>query len=87
MENDDTHAIFSDGDRQGSSNSSSLSSLLSQSGPSSPDILKEDDVNISGTGRIDGRRLPFKIKDYYNQNILFSSNSNLTSSLTQYIWA
>lgn len=30
--------------------------------PSSPEILKDDDVNISGTGRIDGRRLPIRIK-------------------------
>lgn len=54
-----THAIFSDGDRQGSSNSSSLSSLFSPSSkPSSPEMLKDEDVNISGTGRIDGLRLP-----------------------------
>lgn len=54
-----THAIFSDGERQGSSNSSSLSSLFSPSpSSSSPEMLNEDDVNMSGTGRIDGLRLP-----------------------------
>lgn len=53
-----TYAIFSDGERHGTSSSSS-SSLSSHSSPSSwPDILNEDDVNISGTGRIDGLRLP-----------------------------
>lgn len=53
-----TYAIFSDGDRQGTSSSSS-SSLSSPSSPSSlPDALKEDDVNMSGTGKMDGRRLP-----------------------------
>lgn len=55
-----THAIFSDGDRHGSSSSSSLSSLFSPSSkPSSPEMLNDEDVNISGTGRIDGLRLPF----------------------------
>lgn len=54
-----THAIFSDGDRHGSSSSSSLSSL-GVSKPSSPEILKDEDVNISGTGRIEGRLLPIQ---------------------------
>lgn len=54
----DTHAIFSEGDLQGSSSSSSLSSLPSPSAPSSPEMLNEDDVNMSGTGRIDGLLLP-----------------------------
>lgn len=53
-----THAIFSDGERHGSSSSSSLSSLTSSSMPSSPETLNEDEVNMSGTGRIDGLRLP-----------------------------
>lgn len=54
-----TYAIFSEGEHHGSSNnSSSLSSLFSPSKPSSPDILNDDDVNISGTGNIDGLRLP-----------------------------
>lgn len=53
-----THAIFSDGDLQGSSSSSSLSSLPSPSNPSSPEILNDDEVNISGTGKIEGLRLP-----------------------------
>lgn len=56
-----THAIFSDGERHGSSSSSSLSSLFSPSMASSMPssvILNEEDVNISGTGRIDGLRLP-----------------------------
>lgn len=53
-----TYAIFSDGERHGTSSSSS-SSLSSHSSPSSlPDMLNEDDVNISGTGNIDGRLLP-----------------------------
>lgn len=53
-----TYAIFSDGERHGTSSSSS-SSLSSHSSPSSlPDILNDDDVNISGTGKIDGRLLP-----------------------------
>lgn len=56
-----THAIFSDGDLHGSSSSSSLSSLPSPSNPSSPEILNDDDVNISGTGRIEGLRLPIFI--------------------------
>lgn len=56
-----TYAIFSDGARHGTSSSSS-SSLSSPSSPSSfPDILNEDDVNMSGTGKIDGRRLPVKM--------------------------
>lgn len=55
-----TYAIFSDGERHGTSSSSS-SSLSSHSSPSSlPDILNDDDVNISGTGNIDGRLLPVK---------------------------
>lgn len=60
-----THAIFSDGDRQGtsSSSSSSLSSPSSQS--SLPDALNDDDVNISGTGKIDGRRLPEMVELYF----------------------
>lgn len=58
IKNFNTYAIFSDGERHGSSNSSSLSSLFSPSNISSPDTLNEDDVNISGTGKIDGRRLP-----------------------------
>lgn len=53
-----TYAIFSDGDLQGSSNSSSLSSLFSPSTPSSPVTLNDEEVNISGTGKIDGLRLP-----------------------------
>lgn len=53
-----THAIFSEGERHGSSSSSSLSSLTSPSTPSSPEKLNEDEVNMSGTGRIDGRLLP-----------------------------
>jgi hypothetical protein len=54
-----TYAIFSDGDRHGTSSSSSSSlSSPSPSSPSSPDTLNVDDVNMSGTGRIDGRRLP-----------------------------
>lgn len=53
-----TYAIFSDGDRHGTSSSSS-SSLSSPSSPSSlPEMLNEDDVNMSGTGKIDGRLLP-----------------------------
>lgn len=53
-----TYAIFSDGDLHGTSSSNS-SSLSSPSSPSSlPDILNDDDVNISGTGKIDGRLLP-----------------------------
>lgn len=56
-----TYAIFSDGDRHGTSSSNS-SSLSSPSSPSSlPLILNDDDVNISGTGRIDGRLLPAEI--------------------------
>lgn len=61
MENyfiNETYAIFSDGDRHGTSSSNS-SSLSSPSSPSSlPDMLNDDDVNISGTGKIDGRLLP-----------------------------
>lgn len=53
-----THAIFSEGDRHGSSSSSSLSSLFSPSPPSSPEMLNDDDVNMSGTGRMDGLLLP-----------------------------
>lgn len=56
------YAIFSDGDRHGTSSSNS-SSLSSPSSPSSlPDMLNEDDVNMSGTGRMDGRRLPITIR-------------------------
>ncbi|KNC21832.1 hypothetical protein FF38_03223 [Lucilia cuprina] len=45
-----TYAIFSDGERHGTSSSIS-SSLSSPSSPSSlPDILNEEEVNISGTG-------------------------------------
>lgn len=58
-----THAIFSLGllhgsSRKSSPNSSSLSSLFSFSSPFSSEMLSEDDVNISGTGKIDGLRLP-----------------------------
>jgi len=64
-----TYAIFSDGDLHGTSSSSS-SSLSSPSSPSSfPDMLNEDDVNISGTGSIDGRLLSDNkkkiLKNYY----------------------
>lgn len=53
-----TYAIFSDGDRHGTSSSIS-SSLSSASSPSSlPLMLNDDDVNMSGTGSIDGLRLP-----------------------------
>lgn len=52
-----TYAIFSDGARHGTSSSSS-SSLSHCSSSSLPDILNDDDVNISGTGKIDGLRLP-----------------------------
>lgn len=59
---ENTYAIFSEGARHGTSSSSS-SSLSSPSSPSSfPDTLNEDDVNISGTGKIDGLRLPVKLK-------------------------
>ena len=54
-----TYAIFSDGDRHGTSSSISSSlSLSSPSIPSSPEMLNDDDVNMSGTGRIEGLRLP-----------------------------
>lgn len=60
----ETYAIFSDGDRHGTSSSNS-SSLSSPSSPSSlPDILNDDDVNISGTGSIDGRLLPKVISEF-----------------------
>lgn len=53
-----TYAIFSERERQGTSSSIS-SSLSSPSSPSSlPDILNEEEVNISGTGKIEGLRLP-----------------------------
>lgn len=72
-----TYAIFSDGERHGTSSSSS-SSLSSHSSPSSlPDMLNDDDVNISGTGNIDGRLLPeifffvWKTNKHYSQMCVF----------------
>lgn len=54
----ETYAIFSEGERQGISSSIS-SSLSSPSSPSSlPAMLKEEEVNMSGTGRMEGRLLP-----------------------------
>lgn len=53
-----TYAIFSEGERQGISSSIS-SSLSSPSSPSSlPAMLKDDEVNMSGTGSMEGLRLP-----------------------------
>lgn len=55
---ENTYAIFSEGERQGISSSIS-SSLSSPSSPSSlPAMLKDDEVNISGTGSMEGLRLP-----------------------------
>lgn len=63
-----TYAIFSDGDRHGTSSSSSSSLSSPSSLPSSPPKLNDEEVIMSGTGRIDGRLLPI---DFREKNVFF----------------
>jgi hypothetical protein len=82
-----THAIFSEGERQGSSSSSSLSSLFSlSSNPSSPEKLNDDEVNMSGTGRMDGLRLPALGRELFFGS-LQKYQMTLTPSLTRNLGA
>jgi hypothetical protein len=44
--------------------------LFSASLPSSPDMLKDEDVNMSGTGNIDGLRFPIKVYQDWTRHFM-----------------
>lgn len=54
----ETHAIFSDGDLHGTSSSTSSSLSSPSSSALSVEMLSAELVNMSGTGRMLGLRLP-----------------------------